>query len=368
MVTRRQFLKITGGGASLPLTARFGLTTKAYAAPIPGGALDPLAIGKYAMPLVVPPVMPASGSLRGKGGTAVDYYEIAVKQFQQQILPPGSPMTTVWGYGSAKHPGTFNYPAYTIEARHRAPVRVKWINGLKNAKNKYLPHLLPVDPTLHWANPGGGQKGRDSRPTFANGVPGPYTGPVPIVTHLHGGHSPEDSDGYPTAWFLPDAGNVPKGYVRAGSQWEAFREKFKRRVGGPEWRDGYSIYQYDNDQRASTLWYHALGMTRANVYAGLAGFYNLRGGSGDQVLDSASGMAATLPGPAPALGDAAETKYYELPIAIQDRAFNPDYPLGREMMARWVARQFRCLRGVHGYSMDDEQAAKMAANRPPALA
>ncbi len=46
----------------------------------------------------------------------------------------------------------------------------------------------------------------------------------------------------------------------------------------------------------------------------------------------------------------------------------PDYPLGREMMARWVARQFRCLRGVHGYSMDDEQAAKMAANRPPALA
>jgi Uncharacterized conserved protein len=49
-------------------------------------------------------------------------------------------------------------------------------------------------------------------------------------------------------------------------------------------------------------------------------------------------------------------------------AFNPDYPLGREMMARWVARQFRCLRGVHGYSMDDEQAAKMAANRPPALA
>ena len=47
--------------------------------------------------------------------------------------------------------------------------------------------------------------------------------------------------------------------------------------------------------------------------------------------------------------------------------FNPDYPLGREMMARWVARQFGCLRGVHGYSMDDEQAAKMAANRPPAL-
>ncbi len=54
--------------------------------------------------------------------------------------------------------------------------------------------------------------------------------------------------------------------------------------------------------------------------------------------------------------------------AEAERVLNPDYPLGREMMARWVARQFRCLRGVHGYSMDDEQAAKMAANRPPALA
>jgi hypothetical protein len=32
------------------------------------------------------------------------------------------------------------------------------------------------------------------------------------------------------------------------------------------------------------------------------------------------------------------------------------------MMARQVGR----LRGVHGYSMNDEQAAKMTANRPPA--
>ncbi len=48
--------------------------------------------------------------------------------------------------------------------------------------------------------------------------------------------------------------------------------------------------------------------------------------------------------------------------------FNPDNPLGREMMARRFARQFRCLGGVHGYSMDDEQVAKMTANRPPALA
>jgi FtsP/CotA-like multicopper oxidase with cupredoxin domain len=67
-------------------------------------------------------------------------------------------------------------------------------------------------------------------------------------------------------------------------------------------------------------------MTRANVYAGPAGFYLLRGGPGDEVTGA-------LPGPAPALGDAPGTKYYEIPIAIQDRSFNADgslfYPNNR---------------------------------------
>ena len=45
-------------------------------------------------------------------------------------------------------------------------MRVKWINDLKDANGNYLPHLLPVDPTLHWANPPGGATGRDTRPTF----------------------------------------------------------------------------------------------------------------------------------------------------------------------------------------------------------
>lgn len=48
-----------------------------------------------------------------KGGKRIDYYEIAVRQFQQQILPPGMPPTTVWSYGSC------NYPAFTIEAMMR---------------------------------------------------------------------------------------------------------------------------------------------------------------------------------------------------------------------------------------------------------
>jgi spore coat protein A, manganese oxidase len=75
-----------------------------------------------------------------------------VRRFRQQILPQGMPQTTVWSYGSVTDPGTFNYPAFTIEAKWTAPVRVKWMNQLVDASGDYLPHLLPVDQTLHWAN------------------------------------------------------------------------------------------------------------------------------------------------------------------------------------------------------------------------
>jgi hypothetical protein len=46
------------------------------------------------------------------------------------------------------------------------------------------------------------------------------------------------------------------------------------------WEPGFATFQYPNLNRASTIWYHdhALGMTRLNVYAGLAGFYIIRGG------------------------------------------------------------------------------------------
>jgi FtsP/CotA-like multicopper oxidase with cupredoxin domain len=222
--------------------------------------------------------------------------------------------TTVWSYGSVDHPGSFNYPAFTIEAGWRRPVRVKWINQLVDANGDYLPHLLPVDQTLHWANPPGGPAGTDMHGTD----PTPYTGPVPIVTHLHGGHSTEESDGYPEAWYLPAARNIPPGFARTGSFYRRFMAEAQQLL-GQAWTPGSAVFQYDNDQRAATMWYHdhTLGITRANVYAGPAGFYLLRGGPADTV-------GGTLPGPAPALGDPAGTRYFEIPIAIQDRSFNAD--------------------------------------------
>jgi FtsP/CotA-like multicopper oxidase with cupredoxin domain len=243
----------------------------------------------------------------------VDYYEIAVREFRQHILPArmGLEPTKVWGYGSVNHPGSFNYPAFTIEAAWRRPVRVKWINGLVDVSGRFLPHLLPVDQTVHWANPSGGASDRDRHGSNRS----PYLGPVPFVTHLHGGHSTEESDGYPEAWYLPQARNIPKEYARSGSLYDQFRAQAERMHGQP-WTPGSAVFEYENDQRAATMWYHdhTLGMTRLNVYAGPAGFYLLRGGPGDTAT-------ASLPGPAPQLGDPSGLDYFDIPIVIQDRTF-----------------------------------------------
>jgi spore coat protein A, manganese oxidase len=333
MLTRRQFLKVGAAGAGLYLVSRVGGIPRIAYAQIPGGTLTSTSIPKYATPLLIPPQMPRAGLLYSRGRW-VDYYEISMKQFQQQILPAGLPPTTVWGYGPAKAlspkaPMIYHAPSLTIEANWNRPVRVKWVNDLKDANGNYLPHLLPVDPTLHWANPPGGIAGRDTRPTFSS-TPGRYTGPVPMVTHVHGAAGvQDDSDGYAEAWYLPAAANIPAGYATEGTWRDFFKKKAAKNYGvsgGP----GYATFQYPNSQRASTIWYHdhTLGMTRLNVYAGPAGFYIIRGGpAGDQAVhDSRSGKEAILPGPAPSEIDQIKPnrRFYEIPIAIQDRAFNAD--------------------------------------------
>ncbi|HKX65915.1 MAG TPA: bilirubin oxidase, partial [Intrasporangium sp.] len=342
---RRAFIKAAGvAGAGFVLYAYAPGGTKRAVAAIPGDTLDPAGVQKFVTPLLIPPVMPRAGTIRAKGGKPIDYYEISVKQFSQQILPAGMPATTVWGYGaiaSASKRGLLvhNAPSLTIETTWNRPVRIKWINDLVDQSGGYLPHLLPVDPTLHWANPPGGTTGRDSRPTF-DSTPDAYTGPVPIITHVHGAVGVGDeSDGYAEAWYLPAANNLSSGYATEGTWYDFFKGKAAASYGAT-WGPGFAIFQYPNNQRESTLWYHdhTLGMTRLNVYAGPAGFFLVRGGpEGDKaILDSRSGATAVLPGPAPMEGDAfpSNKTYHEIPIAIQDRAFNDDgslfYPDSRE--------------------------------------
>ncbi|GAA1420172.1 multicopper oxidase family protein [Catellatospora coxensis] len=322
MVDRRRILQATAAaGAATVLSQRAGWAWAVGQGR--AGTLDPAKIRKYVTPLAVPSVMPPAH--REEGGLA--RYLIGVRQFRQQILPSNLPQTTVWGYGDVSKPRSFRSPSDTIEARVDRPVRVTWVNDLVDSYGDFRPHLLPVDPTLHWANPPGGDAGRDTRPTFTS-TPGPYRGPVPIVTHLHGGHSHEESDGYPEAWYLPKARNIPAGYATVGTFYDEFGAEFEQRYGAAAWKPGTATFQYTNDQRASTLWYHdhTLGVTRVNVYAGLAGFYLLRGGKGDL-------PRGVLPGPAPQLGDKPGTRYYEIPVVVQDRSFNADgslfYPASR---------------------------------------
>jgi bilirubin oxidase len=310
-----------------------GLVISSQAEGFSQPTLDPTTIPKYEEPLVIPPAMPKTSNIieyRNRSLYFIEYYEIAVRQFQQQILPTGfRPKTTVWGYGSINHPETFNYPAFTIEAKVDIPLRIKWINDLKDpVTGEYLPHLLPVDPTLHWANPPGGEEGRDMRPMFEE-VPGPYTGPVPIVTHMHGAHTTHESDGYAEAWYLPDASNIPAGYATVGSYYDVFKQEFED-AWGVTWEPGTSVFQYPNDQRAATMWFHdhTLGLTRLNVYAGPAGFCILRGGESDKILGYRAPKRFDDP------EERSNIVYTEIPIAIQDRSFNDDgslfYPDSRE--------------------------------------
>ncbi len=282
------------------------LSSLSMAEPLPGGTLDPLTIPKYVTPMSLPLEMPES-----KSDKKVDY-QIAVRQFEQQVLPQGFPQTTVWGYGSIDHPASFAYPAYTIEAEANHKVKVKWINELIDAQGNYLPHLFPVDQTLHWANPTGQSCSDGTARSDCSGTnPVPYTGPVPMVTHVHGAHVGPESDGYPEAWWLPAAANIPPDYITRGSRWGQ-SSKFSV-------NDGQAVFTYPNDQSEATLWYHdhSLGITRLNVYAGPAGFWLIRDEKGlERKLD--------LPRPAPKKKNKAGRKYYELPLVIQDRSFNAD--------------------------------------------
>jgi len=214
--------------------------------------LDPLTQPLFVNPLPIPGIMQPTTP----GGTD---YEVSVTQFQQDlgIVDPitGLPlMTTVWGYNGS-------YPGATFEVVTGTPITVHWTNDLVDAGGNPLPHLLPVDTTIHWADPAGW----------------PDSG-VPLVAHLHGGHTESASDGLPDQWFTPD-------FAQVGMDWVK------------------ETYYFQNDQEAATLWYHdhALGITRLNVYAGLAGFYLIRDGW-ESGLNLPSGE-------------------YEIPIVIQDRMF-----------------------------------------------
>jgi spore coat protein A len=180
----------------------------------------------------------------------------------------GTLTTTVWGYDfGGKNP---TYPGSTLVARENVPVEIRWENSLPvRKKADGTGHLLAVDQSIHLVDP------------VKKALDGGY---IATVVHLHGGHTESASDGLPEAWFTQGFTEVGPFFVKKN-------------------------YYYDNDQEAATLWYHdhALGITRLNVYAGLAGFYLLRD---DNELSK--------------IGTALPSEEYEIEIVIQDRNFTAD--------------------------------------------
>ncbi|QQS08695.1 MAG: multicopper oxidase family protein [Phycisphaerales bacterium] len=203
----------------------------------------PIILTPYIDALPIPgTAVPTTGSA---GGAA--HYDIDIVETTHRFHSELSGDAWVWAYDG-------KYPGDTIEAFKGQTVTVNWFNNLRNEDNSLkTQHRLNVDTCLH---------GPD------------VTGNVPVtVVHLHGAKVASESDGDPDTAFPPGT--------------------------------GAPLYTYPNNQPACTMWYHdhALGITRLNVYMGLAGFYLLR--------DTESN-ALNLP-----------QGHNDIPLVIQDRSFHP---------------------------------------------
>ena len=266
---RREFLQLTGAAgitATLPCSR---WVARARAEGLIDGLSDPALQPKFVeqVPNALDPAFIYDTS-KGK-------IKVAVGPTTQQIgLVDGGGKklwTPLWGYGD-KH--LYTWPGRTFQVQSGEPLEVKWENRLTD-----LPYLITnlngepvVDTSLHWAYSLHGYEGFS---IDENGTP--------LVMHLHGGHSDFYVDGNPEFFFSPG--------------WE---------IRGPQWVTKKYVYQ--NDQPAGNLWYHdhALGITRLNVYAGMAGFYFVR----DELDTGASDNPLGLP-----------AFPHELAYAVQDRMF-----------------------------------------------
>ncbi|MFE0330957.1 multicopper oxidase family protein [Streptomyces sp. NPDC003753] len=170
---------------------------------------------RYAVPLPVPSVL---APVRSDGTT--DVYEITQRTARLRILPGLE--TTAWTYG-----GTFPGPTLLSRSGRRTVVRHR----------NELPH--------------------------------------PTVVHLHGGHTPYGSDGYPTALILPRGGTVSGADDMAAMPGMSGMTGMAGTAGSHDSAAVVRTYTYPMEQRAATLWYHdhRMGFTGPNVWHGLAGFH-----------------------------------------------------------------------------------------------
>ncbi len=248
-----------------------------------------------------------------------DYYEIAEVEYIQKLhsdLPP----TRLRGYVQIKNGGfslaDFNaagdklayasqYAGYlgpVIVAQKDRPVRVKLVNLLPTGSAGNLP--IPVDHTYMGTD---GETDTDNR----------------AALHLHGGNTPWISDGTPRQWTKPkgeigpnkgeSARNVPDMWFDAsGNVVPTADLPTDPSAAGlsNDPGDGALTFFYTNEQSARLMFYHdhAEGITRLNVYAGVAAGY---------VLQDSTEQNLVANGTLPSLADT-------IPLIIQEKTFIPD--------------------------------------------
>jgi FtsP/CotA-like multicopper oxidase with cupredoxin domain len=224
---------------------------------------------------------------------------ITMCEFDAKVLPPGTflagqqPLTKVWGYIVGTTCPTAAQETYTgpvIVNTRGTPTAITWVNNLGTTTSSALTFWkYSTDQTLAWADPLNNEANNcatGAYPTLQCAAN--YAGPIPAVVHLHGGEVPPELDGGPDAWFTSTGSATGHGYYSF-----------------PAAPANAATYKYPNVQEAGPAWFHdhALGITRLNVYAGLAGGY--------YIYDPALTLPANLQ-PLPEV----------IPIVIQDRMFD----------------------------------------------
>ena len=299
-------------------------TGSALAAPSPQVPLAGNAIPQFVQPL---PLLSAVGgpmqTVSGKGSLTVRMCEFKARVLPPTFVPPAGSTypgyTWVWGYlpdptgvsTCADLVGLYDFPDGTgildtyigpvVLSERGTPTAFTWVNDLPTTTNtNVLFWKYSTDQTLHWADPLNGEANMcnhmDMFPAFGDNCSKNYAGPVPAVIHLHGGEVPPQLDGGPDAWVTSDG-------LYKGHSYYTF-------TGAPP---NGATYKYPNTQEASPIWFHdhALGITRLNVYAGLAGAYLIS----DNTLSLPAGLH-------PYGLDNNGTFEPTVPLVLQDRTFD----------------------------------------------
>jgi spore coat protein A len=288
MTTRRQFLQhALGIGAGLALPSA---VWERAACAATGGQVDPMtagpltAMGSRLKPFVQPLPVPGAGIVVATP-SAANEYAFTQRQITRQ-LHPALPPTPVWSYddgsGLGDQAGSFGM---AVVAQSGTPLKVSYTHDLPET----YPSWIPVDTRLT-----------------------PLGNEVRLMTHLHGGFVPADSDGNPAT--------TPDGWGRGHTQHVLYTNQLPQ-------------------MSARLLWFHdhGMGATRLDVFAGLAGAYILR----DAYDTGAEPNPIGIPGGA-----------YEIPLVIQDRQFRPDgtflYPVSTFPREPWIGEYFGDVMLVNG--------------------